>query len=232
MNPAHGTWALLPLKQLDRAKERLAAVIDATSRRQLVLAMARDVLAALRAADIAPACTRIVSDDAAVAALAAEAGVGVFVPPGVVADPLNRALEAAVAAAHAAGARDVLCLHADLPLASGEALRELLVMHGGRGGITLVTDRAGTGTNCLLGAGRGLPALCFGRDSRRRHREACAAAGLGYREFSRVELGFDVDEPEDLRALVALAQTPDNALGTHTRTLLATPAFASLALPP
>jgi len=40
-------WAVVPLKQLEQAKARLADVLSAQERRALMLAMARDVLTAL-----------------------------------------------------------------------------------------------------------------------------------------------------------------------------------------
>ena len=40
-------WAIVPLKSLEAAKQRLATVLTAAERRDLMLAMARDVLGAL-----------------------------------------------------------------------------------------------------------------------------------------------------------------------------------------
>ena len=45
-----GVWAVVPVKELDRAKERLAPVLPPERRRALMLAMLEDVLAALAAA--------------------------------------------------------------------------------------------------------------------------------------------------------------------------------------
>jgi 2-phospho-L-lactate guanylyltransferase (CobY/MobA/RfbA family) len=42
-----GTWALVPLKRLDRAKRRLAPLLSGVERGRLSLAMVADVLAAL-----------------------------------------------------------------------------------------------------------------------------------------------------------------------------------------
>ena len=44
-----GVWAVVPVKELDRAKERLAAVLPPERRRALMLAMLEDVLTALAA---------------------------------------------------------------------------------------------------------------------------------------------------------------------------------------
>ena len=40
-------WAVVPVKELDRAKERLASRLSSELRRALMLAMLEDVLAAL-----------------------------------------------------------------------------------------------------------------------------------------------------------------------------------------
>jgi len=44
-----GVWAVVPVKELDQAKERLAPVLPPERRRALMLAMLEDVLAALAA---------------------------------------------------------------------------------------------------------------------------------------------------------------------------------------
>src|SRR2546423_15352797 len=44
-----GVWAVVPVKELDRAKERLAPVLPPERRRALMLAMLEDVLTALAA---------------------------------------------------------------------------------------------------------------------------------------------------------------------------------------
>ncbi len=63
-------WVLVPLKNLGRAKERLSGTLAALARRELVEAMARDVIEALQAVPVAPQRIVLVSDDDDVAALA------------------------------------------------------------------------------------------------------------------------------------------------------------------
>lgn len=223
---ARGLWVLVPLKQLRRGKERLAAVLTGPERRALVAAMARDVLAALRAVPVAPARIVLVSDDEEVAGLAAEHGVAVFRPAPAAADPLNAALTEALEHVRAHGAEHALVMHADLPLADACGLRNLLEAHAAslaaRGAplATLVTDRAGEGTNCLLSTPPGALACRFGAGSRRLHHEAARAAGLRCEEFEGDGLGRDIDQPEDLAELVALCQSAENVVGVHTAQLL------------
>lgn len=220
-------WVLVPLKNLDRAKERLAGVLDPHERRELVGAMARDVLDALLGVPLAAGQIVLVSDDAEVAALAHEFGTGILRPRPLMQDPLNAALTEATDHVLRCGARHVLVLHADLPCATAAELRALIDAHharaagGGGACVTLVSDRAGSGTNCLLSTPPGAMAYRFGADSRRLHREAAAAAGVAYGEFAGAGLGRDVDQPEELTELVAVCESAQNDCGAYTARLLA-----------
>lgn len=215
------TWALVPLRQLSGGKERLGASLDASQRRALVEAMATDVVTALLAVPLPATCVLLVSEDPEVAAFAASLGVGVFQPPATRDDPLNAALRAAAEAAMAAGAGTVLMIHADLPAVDAAALRALLLAHSrhtaATARATLVSDAAGTGTNCLLLSPPSAMALRFGPGSRELHRVAAAAAGADYAEFTHRAIGFDVDFPADLDRLVRPGETQDNAPGARTR---------------
>src|ERR1700736_4706566 len=71
------SWAIVPVKTLTHAKRRLASHLPAAARRQLVLTMLEDVLAAL-AASAAVGRVLVVSPDAHVAELAAARGAMVL----------------------------------------------------------------------------------------------------------------------------------------------------------
>ena len=220
-------WALVPLRDLVSGKERLAPALGPSARGQLVEAMARDLIDALLDAGFAPERVVLVSNDDGVASLGRALGVGVLATTPVQVDPLNAALLEAARYVESRGAHSVLILHADLPAASPEALRALCARHEQRKTFpraTLVADRAGSGTNCLLLSPPVCLPLGFGVGSRQRHRDAAAGAGVDYSEFSHACLALDVDLPADLRALVQAAQSPDNAPGEHTRAWLATQA--------
>ena len=219
-------WVLVPLKNLGRAKERLSGALAALERRELVEAMARDVIEALQAVPVAPAHIVLVSDDDDVAALAAQYGVALFRPVRAVSDPLNAALTEAMQHARAHGAGHVLVIHADLPLARAAQLRGLIESHlaalHARGAplATLVTDRAGEGSNCLLSTPPDALAYRFGAGSRARHHEAARAAGVHCAEHCGAGLDRDIDHPDDLAELVAICQSAENAGGAHTTRLL------------
>ncbi len=219
-------WVLVPLKNLDRAKERLAGVLDPHERRELVGAMARDVLDALLGVPLAAGQIVLVSDDAEVAALAHEFGTGILRPRPLMQDPLNAALTEATDHVLRCGARHVLVLHADLPCATSAELRALIARHQARladdrgAHATLVSDRAGSGTNCLLSSPPAAFPYRFGAGSRRLHHEAGAAAGVALAEFDADGLRRDIDEPTELAELVAALQSLQNGCGAHTARLL------------
>lgn len=220
-------WALVPLKNLRHAKERLAAELAPGVRRELVEAMALDVLAALRAVPLPPTQILLVSDDPDAALLARAAGVDLFVPGPAAEDPLNAALGEATRHVIERGAARLLVLHADLPCVTAGELRALIAVHrrqaasARESSVTLVTDGAGGGTNCLLSTPPGALPYRFGAGSRRLHQAAAESLGVAYGEFSSAGLMRDIDQPAELAALVAACQSAQNGCGEHTAQLLA-----------
>jgi 2-phospho-L-lactate guanylyltransferase (CobY/MobA/RfbA family) len=103
------------------AKTRLAPALDPGSRADLAAAMLEDVLAV--SALVAFASRTVVTESAAVEALAARAGANTLAVP---AEDTNRAAIAAAGDASLAGARSALILVADLPLLQSADLEQLL----------------------------------------------------------------------------------------------------------
>src|SRR6476659_6841554 len=137
--------AIIPVGELDGAKSRLGAVLDAEERLELTVGLARRTIAAAVAASSIHAVLVITPDDA-VRALADELGAR---PIRQRDSGLNHGLVAARAEAVAAGAGAVLILPIDLPDVTPDAidaiaaqLREL-----DRPLVAIVPDRHGRGTN-------------------------------------------------------------------------------------
>jgi len=114
---------------------------------------------------------------------------------------LNAALDSTVTALVFGQAGRMLVLPADVPLVTPASLVPLLAAEAG---VTLVPDRAGTGTNALLMAPVGALPFRFGPSSLARHREEAAARGLPVRVLEIPELALDIDTPYDLNALLAM----------------------------
>lgn len=192
------TFAIVPLKRLADAKRRLATDFDPAGRRMLALAMAGDVLAALRATG-GIARTLVVTDDPAVSALALAHGAT------PVRDPrrsLDGAARAGLHAAHAAGATRALLVAGDCPALDPTELAALLAVPVAREpAVVVVSDRHGTGTNGLLLTPPDAIVPAFGPGSCRRHLELAAGAGAAARLERLPSLGLDVDRADDVEAL-------------------------------
>jgi 2-phospho-L-lactate guanylyltransferase len=201
------TWAVVPVKDLERAKQRLAGALDPIARRGLSLSMLADVLDAL---DATPGLDGIavVSRDADVAALARRRGLRVIPEAGA---GLNAAVAQAANVLSAEGCARLLVMPADLPLAAPEEIAQILAALPVVPGLALVPDRHGVGTNALACTPPDAVAPGFGDDSFARHLEAVRNVGIPATVLRLPGLGLDIDTPEDLRAFM---ETP-GATWTH-----------------
>jgi 2-phospho-L-lactate guanylyltransferase len=200
---------VIPMKDLARAKSRLAEILSPEARRTLVLDMLRRVLATLSPgrghhATVAPAgthpptpdieCVWIMSADPTILALTTELGARPLHDPTA---NLNAALEWARTAVTAAGADALLIIPADVPRITRADLAGLTASLQAGSALVIAPDRAGHGTNALgLRLPSPLPFL-FGPDSFAQHLEAARRLGLTARIYASPTLALDVDTPED-----------------------------------
>ena len=201
--------ALIPVKELPQAKARLAPVLEDGARRDLVLAMLRDVLAA---ATGCPAIdgVAVVSRDEDVLAIAHEAGAEGLPEPG----GLNEALESASRRVAERGATRILVLAADLPLARSDDVARALAADGD----IVVVPSVDGGTNALACAPGALP-FHFGRESAAHHLAAAQEARLRAERLDVPALALDIDTPEHLERLRGEIDR-GAAAGAHTRAAL------------
>jgi len=192
------TWAVVPLKSSERAKSRLAEILDPEQRARLFFAMAECVICALRA------CKRIDG----VAVVTASQEVAAFAR-GLDAVPIlqdtdvgmSPALELALHRLQAMQPARVLMLPGDLPLISPAALDVVFDAADSNASIVLVPDRRREGTNALLcSPPHALPPR-FGGSSFERHLAAARATGIATRILEVEELALDLDCPDDLNYL-------------------------------
>ena len=187
--PLTGSVVLVPVKAFGSAKARLAPRLDPAGRAELSRLMAARVLAAADPLPVAVVC-----DDPEVAAWAVARGAMVLPEPG---RGLNGAVEAGVQRLAAAGAEEVLVVHADLPHAQG------ISRLAGFGGVTLVPDRRDDGTNVVCIPAAASFRFHYGPGSFARHRAEAERLGLRHRVIRDPELTWDVDEPSDIPAGLA-----------------------------
>ena len=192
-------WAVLPVKDLDGAKQRLAGVLAPAERRALFAAMVEDVLEAL-AAVRGLAGIVAVTRDAGMAELAGRYGARILT------EPANRGHTAAVATAQAAlaadGAGGMLQVPGDIPTLAAAELEQVIAAHGAAPAVTIVPSRDHGGSNCVVCSPPGLLPVRFGDDSFRPHLAAARALGVEPRVLEHPGIGLDIDTPEDLAELV------------------------------
>jgi 2-phospho-L-lactate guanylyltransferase len=211
------TAAVLPVKTLALAKQRLGATVADPLRRALAEAMAFDVMLALARAE-AVEQTIVVTAERAIAEHAR--GVGAVVIADRMQEGQSQAAALGIEAAQTAGMERVLCVPGDCPALDPLELDALLAREPGAGAdVVVVPDRHGTGTNGLLLTPPGAIAPGFGPGSCERHRRLAAAAGATCSVQRLPSLLLDVDTGADLAALREVLAGP-GARARRTRAVL------------
>ncbi len=190
------TTAVIPVKRLDSAHERLQGAVSGTDRRRIAEALFLDTLAKIRRC-------RCIDDSLIVTAdpeVARHAGwMGHSVLEQGEDEGHSQAAIAGVRAALGGGAERVAMLPVDCPMLAPAELDG----HLGKSprSALIVPDADGSGTNALV--------LCppdafepgFGPDSCARHVARARAAGIGFSLEQVACLALDLDTPNDLLKL-------------------------------
>jgi 2-phospho-L-lactate/phosphoenolpyruvate guanylyltransferase len=193
------TLAVVPIKTLSSAKQRLSGALATGARASLAQAMFSDVLASLRRSQQVEAIAVVTAD---VVANAVAHGERVTVLPDDRQDGQSAAALIGIRYAAAAGFERAVLVPGDTPLLDAVELDELLVRcEADPVAVGVVPDRHGTGTNALVLTPPGVLEPSFGPGSFNRHLNHAKGAGLTHRAEHVASLAHDVDTPEDLAAL-------------------------------
>jgi 2-phospho-L-lactate/phosphoenolpyruvate guanylyltransferase len=209
--------AVVPVKELNRAKERLAGVFSRAQRRELAQAMLEDVLATLQGTE-GLASILVVTLDQAAAGIAARYGAEVSAER---AGEGHSAAVAAAAARLAASGMDMLTLPADIPLVQPDDLRQLLAAHAdalarGPRAFSIVPAHDERGSNGIICSPAAAVPLRFGDDSFLPHLAAAKACGIEPVVVRLARIALDIDRPSQLALLLARpAPTRTHALLAH-----------------
>ena len=192
--------ALVPVKDLRQAKQRLAEVLDAGERHALFRAMLEDVLSVL-ATCRSLAGIVLVTRDGEAAALAARYGARVLE------EECNRGHTAASsfgarALAHE-GIPGIVQLPADIPLVTADDVDTLVSVHGPAPAVTIAPSRDELGSNAVVCSPPDALPFRFGDDSYFPHLERARQLGIEPAIVHRPGLALDVDTPDDLRAFLS-----------------------------
>lgn len=202
--------AILPVKRLDAAKQRLSSSLMPSQRRELMAAMFRDTLEAISEARLIGRLI-VVSGDREIARIAMRAGAEVLAD-----SPHDGHSAAALIGIAAVADGPAILLPGDCPLLEPREIDGLLT------GlptpfVTVVPDRHGTGTNGLVLNPADAIEPSFGEGSCARHVEAAKNAGLPHAVDPVPSLGLDMDTPADIVALAtAFEARGARKRGRHT----------------
>ncbi|UCC53760.1 MAG: NTP transferase domain-containing protein [Anaerolineaceae bacterium] len=213
-------WVLIPVKSLFKSKNRLAHLLTAEQRAQLIRGLLKQELAVLNQI---PAITQVlvISSDPTVWALARQYGAQVEEEPG--SQGLNIAVRRGMVVAAANGASGALLLPVDLPFITASDVMlllnagldmpivnaqadKLLTSAGDNGSqcsksnisvMAICGDEEGEGTNALFLDPKTIFTFHYGPGSFQRHVQEANRRGLTVRIVHAPGLQFDLDNEKD-----------------------------------
>lgn len=206
--------AVVPIKRLGAAKQRLGDRLSEPERAGLAMASFADSLDAICRCEGFERVI-VVTGDAKAERHALWRARRTDMPIEVVQDPADRGHNQAAAIgaerARSLGAEAVAMLPGDCPMLDPDEL-STAVEALQPGSVIVVPDRHGTGTNALILAPPNAIAPSFGPGSCERHLELARKHGHEGRRLALTSLALDIDTPEDLGALAtALTSDPSRA---------------------
>ena len=209
------TSAVIPIKQLEDAKQRLSGLLNSNERKLLFQAMVDDVLTAVEA------CTYIdnivvVTNDQAVAELARGFGAEIRPepePPGLIEAVTETGKQLA-----AEGVECMLFLPGDVPLVTPEELEVVLEGFGvsGKPEFMIVPASDLGGSNCVACSPPDCMAFGFGIDSFRKHLALARDRGIDPQVTKLPGIGLDIDTPSDISELMAEIELSTEGQGARS----------------
>ena len=192
-------WAVIPVKQISQAKQRLSKILSPVERRDFFSAMLEDILSIIVKIDffekiiLATNCPHAIS-------IAGRHGITHFeTGPD---DGLNQAAGETVNHLLENGIRDMFLIPGDIPLITEEEINSVLKAHPSAPSLTIIPSRDKLGSNCILLSPPSRMPLKFGPESYFRHLEIAQTNGLKVNPMEFPGFGLDIDEPKDLFELL------------------------------
>jgi len=206
-------WAVIPIKELDGAKQRLAPLLSPAQRRALIEVMMGEVLDAVaKVRDLGGIL--VVTLDPLATALAQKLGARVTT------DGAREGHTGSVTAGLRLLAREgqtgMLTLPADIPAATAAEIEAVLAAHKPGPSFTIAPAHDDLGSNTVICSPPDAVKLRFGDNSYFPHLDAARLAGIEPTVVRQPGIAMDIDHPADLAAFLRLPQSA----GTRTRTFL------------
>jgi len=189
------SFAIVPVKVLDKAKHRLAPLLEEHERHLLCLTMFEDVVNALiRSKQLD--YTIVVTNDVKVLAKAKNFGIRALHDSG---KGLNESLMIATNYCMKMGAKNVTIVPMDIPLIKPEDIDEAVSMGKNIEEIVVISpSKDGYGTNLLFRQPPNIISPRYGVGSFEKHREIALANNVHFKVYKNPRIALDIDKPEDL----------------------------------
>ena len=212
------TWAIIPVKSLHASKKRLAHILTAAERADLIHHFLQHTLSILEQTT-AVQQTLVISSDPRVLNLAWQYRAWTLaetVPAEDLLDGLNVAVSQATTWAAAQGAASILILPVDLPLMQVNDVERMVtaVQHAQPNGWTqpasmaICTDKVGQGTNALCISPPGNFTFHYGPGSFQKHIAEAARHNMSVQIVAAPNLQFDLDTESDWHIYQSLVNQP------------------------
>lgn len=220
MSPTADIWAVLPVKEFEGAKQRLAPLLSPAQRRALAEIMVGEVLEALAAAR-GLAGILVVTCDPRAAEMAVRAGARVT--DRGAREGHTGAVTAGLRLLAREGRAGMLAVPGDIPAVTAAEIEAVLAAHRPAPAFTIAPARDDLGSNAVLCSPPDAVPLRFGDNSFFPHLDTARAAGVAPTVVRQVPgIATDIDSPDDLAAFLRLPQ----AARTRTRAFLAAEGFS------
>jgi len=195
--------AVVPFRSFSNGKQRLSAAMSNESRSLFVEAMLEDTLRALLRSTRLDRVI-VLSNDKEASALARELGAVCVAEPSGTAG-LNAVVQA-TANELSPFYDSLLVVHGDLPLLQTAEVDQLITAHKElkqAPGLSIVPDRHGQGSNCVLVSPPNALRFHYGAGSLPKHLAFAKQHGILSQTVELTGAGLDIDVPDDLAALRA-----------------------------
>ncbi|HKQ33442.1 MAG TPA: 2-phospho-L-lactate guanylyltransferase [Thermodesulfobacteriota bacterium] len=189
-------FAIVPVKDLSKAKERLSSLLPQDVRTELACAMLEDVLSALKGATRIDRSFIVTMDRKAIR-IAGEIGIEVIEETEQKGE--SDSVDRASLACKEMGADSVLVIPGDAPLIRPEDIDFVAGKVSSSPSVILVPARDKMGTNAILRTPPDAIPSRFGHDSFRKHIEEAGKKGISIEYYENERVGLDIDHPDDLK---------------------------------
>ena len=196
-----GVWAVVPVKELVGAKQRLSSCLSPEERRALATIMLEDVLDAVSAVKQLAGII-VVTVDPVARSLAGRYGAR------IITESAREGHTAAVSAAARLLAREdregMMAIPGDIPRLSSAEITATLAAHRVAPAFTIVPAHDHLGSNMIVCSPPDVVPLRFGEDSFYPHLDAARNRGIEPLIVRQPGIEMDIDHPVDLLAFLRL----------------------------